>query len=47
MSRMQAAVAGGSDSTPVNAGVPSEASTDGTRSARDAEPYRGIDTVPG
>jgi len=24
-----------------------DASTDGTRSARDAEPYRGIDTVPG
>ena len=47
MSRTHAAIAGGSDSTPVNVGVPSEASTDGTRSASDADPYRGIDTVPG
>jgi hypothetical protein len=44
---MHAAIAGGSGSTPRNVGVPSDASTDGTRSAREADPYRGIGTVPG
>jgi hypothetical protein len=47
MSRMHAAPAGASDSTFENVGVPIDDSTDGTRSASDPVPYRGMGTARG